>query len=64
MWDDAALRAIYRRGVLDALDTVAIHLSPGHARAVAQWVVDLENWDEGPAPPAPHLWAPDGDRPG
>jgi hypothetical protein len=55
-FDDPAIRAAYRRGARDAHDSAMMTNGPPDARAIDEWLDDLDRWDKGEPPPAPGHW--------
>lgn len=57
MWfNEPGQRKIYRRGARDAFDSMIAGLKAPEARAMEDWLHDLDAWHEGPPPPPPHAW--------
>lgn len=50
----------FRRGLIEGAaavyESVALRLSPPAVREVEAWLLDLENWVEGPMPKPPFDW--------
>ena len=49
-------RDAYRRGAYDAYESAIVGLAAAEARALEQWLSDLDSWNEGEPPPPPHMW--------
>ena len=57
MWhNEAKAREAFRQGARDAFESCVIHMHPRQKAAVAQWLADLEKWDEGEPPVGPIEW--------
>jgi hypothetical protein len=58
-YDEQAFREAYRRGAHEAYDSAMIGMEPCHARAIEEWLSDLDAWKGGDPPPAPIHWTSD-----
>ena len=48
---DPIVREAYRRGARDAFDSMIVGLSAPDARALEEWLDDLDAWQVGAPPP-------------
>lgn len=55
-FDDPTLREAYRKGARDACEYAFDRLPAPEARALEQWLADLEAWDDGVPSPPPQAW--------
>jgi hypothetical protein len=55
-FDDPLVRAAYIRGARDAYDSALVGMSAADARALEEWIGDLDAWDGGNPPPPPNAW--------
>ena len=57
MWhDEPKAREAFRQGAIKAFESCVVHMDARQKQAIAQWLADLEVWNEGEPPAAPVDW--------
>ena len=56
-YDSAEKREAYRRGAQDAFEFAVGYVPAPQMRALQEWLKDLEAWEVGDPPAAPHHWS-------
>lgn len=52
-FDEPDVREAYRRGARDCYEGLAVNLKAPQARAMTEWLTELDSWEDGDPPQPP-----------